>query len=150
MCKLLLPEERGEVGETELYAKTIADHFPNEQGDILYSYMVYRTTQAFGLEDYKTRLKFDWLRAKSGFVANAKLYPDDPAAICAPTSGIVTTRRIRTFSRRKTNRSSAPSTRRTKRSKRRTGGMCIYARARIDGCWTIEGNAVRQLCIGDW
>jgi hypothetical protein len=81
MCKLLLPEERGDVGDTELYAKTIADHFPQEAGNILYSYMVYRTVRGFGLEDYKQRLKFDWRRARDGFVADYKQHPDDPAAI---------------------------------------------------------------------
>lgn len=79
MCRQLLSEERGDDGDTELYAKTIADHFPGEQGDILYGRMVERCKERFEKEDYFKLMKFDWDRATRGLLADAKKNPDDAA-----------------------------------------------------------------------
>jgi hypothetical protein len=81
MCKLLLPDKRGEAGDTELYAKTIANHFPQEKGDMLYGQMVYRCLLDMDDNDFFDTLDFDLTRATRGLVADAKKNPTDPVAI---------------------------------------------------------------------
>ncbi len=82
MCELLLPENRGEEGDTELYAKTIADHFPEEQGNIIYGQLVARSKEDISPENFFITMKFDWARATRGLLAAAKKSPHDAAAIC--------------------------------------------------------------------
>jgi hypothetical protein len=81
MCQQLLPEVRGDDGDTELYAKTIADHFLGEQGDILYGRMATRWSRRYDSEEFFRQFKFDWDRATRGLLADAKKKPEDPAKL---------------------------------------------------------------------